>query len=581
MATAALVLRGGRPATLSKEAITRLDQVLPSNWSRANPVDIIGDAPPQRYVDALKILLDSSECDAVLFIQAPTAIVGSAEIARAMVPVLQATARPVLACFLGSDAVAEARRIFIEAGVPTYAGPEDAIDAFLQITRYRESQQVRVQTPESTSEEFVFQLSEARRLIDSPMSEGRYQLGEADAKSVLSAFGIPVVQTRVAKSTAEAEAMAAEIGFPVALKILSPDLVHKSDVGGVILDLENGVDLRRAADAMMKRLGQLLPTARLTGFTVQQMARRPGAHELIVGVATDPIFGPVILFGRGGTAVEVVKDRAIGLPPLNESLSRELIGRTRVAKLLAGYRGRPAADVRAICSVLSRVSQLLIEIPEVVELDINPLLADERGVLALDARMRLQAPAVSGVSRFAIRPYPRELEETIAVGSASLKLRPVRPEDVTEYNAFLSRLRQDPSGTSCFDMNESLMPVMAARHTQIDYNRQMALAAIDPGGQILGVVRALTSSDNTRANCSMAVLPALRDTDLGKILLSKIAAYCRAKGTAELAGFVRKDDRNLLQVAQESGCRLTDTGDPEMLEGRMKLQQAGMEALHS
>lgn len=578
MATDALVLRGGRLATLVKDTLAKLDSVLPANWSHANPVDIIGDAPPQRYVDALKVLLECPECDAILFIQAPTAIVSSSDVARAMVPVLKGSSKPVLSSFLGSDAVAEARKIFVESGIPTYTGPEDAVDAFLQITRYQESQQIRLQTPASACEEFVPDLSAARTLINAAMAEGRHQLGEAEAKAVLGAFGIPVVQTRVATSTAEAETLAEEIGFPVALKIMSPDLVHKSDVGGVVLDLENREQVRRTADSMMKRLEQLLPTARLAGFTVQQMARRPGAHELIVGVATDPIFGPVILFGQGGTAVEVIKDRAIALPPLNEMLARELIGRTRVAKLLAGYRGKPAADIKAICAVLNRISQLLIENPEVVELDINPLLASEKGVLALDARMRLQAPAAAGIARFAIRPYPRELEETISLGSFSVKLRPVRPEDAVPYSTFLSLLKDDAQGINCLNMKESLLPVVAARHTQIDYNRQMAFVVIDAAGAILGTVRALTDSDNSQANCSMAVAPSASGTDLGLILLKKIAAYCRGRGTAELVGFIRKADQNLLRIVKDSGCRLTETADPEMLEGRFKLQETSMEA---
>lgn len=573
MATDALVLRGGRLATLSKETIEKLDKVLPPNWSRANPVDIIGDAPPQRYVDALRILLDCSECDAVLFINAPTALVSSAEIARALAPLMKESTRTVLSCFLGRNAVGEARRIFTEAGIPTYPGPENAVDAYLQISRFHESQRTRLQTPASLPEDFTPDVKSIRPLIDAAILDGRYHLGEAQAKEILAAFGIPVVKTRVAKNAVEAEALAAEIGFPVALKILSPDLVHKSDIGGVVLDLESGIAVRQAAEAMLKRLEQLLPTARLHGFTVQQMARRPGAHELIVGVATDSVFGPVILFGQGGTAVEVIQDRAIALPPLNETLSRELIGRTRVARLLAGYRGRPAADLGAICSVLARISQMLIEVPEVAELDINPLLADEKGVLALDARMRLEVPRASGVLRFAIRPYPRELEETVTVGSMSLKVRPVRPEDASPYNAFLAALSQEGEGVRLLDMEESLLPVMAARHTQIDYNRQMAFVAIDAAGAIQGMVRAQTDSDNLKANCSMALLPSVRETDLGKILLKKMASYCRDRGTAELVGFIRKKNRELLQFARDAGCALIDIGDPARVEGRLKLQK--------
>lgn len=572
MTTDALVRGGGRMAALSDDTLDRLDKVLPDNWSRGNPVDIIGDAPPERYLDALRILLDSADCDAVLFIQAPTAIVDSGEVARSMAPVIQASSRAVLACWLGRQAVADARQVFLDAGIPTYDTPEDAVAAFLQITRYREGQQIRQETPASIPVEFEPDIAAARKVVDEAMRARRYQLGEADAKAILAAFGIPIVVTRVAADAAEAEKLAGEIGFPVALKILSPDVIHKSDMGGVVLDLENGPEVRHAAESMLHRLEQLLSTARLSGFTVQQMARRPGAHELIVGVANDPIFGPVILFGQGGTAVEVVKDRAIGLPPLNEALARELIGRTRVSRLLAGYRGRPAADIGAISRVLDQISQLVADLPEVVELDINPLLADEKGVLALDARMRLAEPAWPGVERLAIRPYPRELEETVTFGTQTLSLRPVRPEDAAQYTAFLSELGARASDLDRFDMSGG-RDSMTARHTQIDYNRQMALVAIDASGAIVGSVRVLADPDNLKAFCSMGIIPPARGRGLESLLLEKIVAYCRKRGTGEIRGFVRKDNAVALNMVQAAGCELLQTDDPAVVEARLKLRE--------
>jgi acetyltransferase len=417
MATDALVMRGGQMAQLSAGTATKLDRVLPATWSHANPVDIIGDAPPERYVAALEILLGCPEVDAILFIHAPSAIVSPPEIARAMAPLIQASSRTVLSCWLGRNAVAEARQIFINAGIPTYDGPEEAVDAFLQLTRYRESQWIRSEAVLPMSG-WDSQRATVRQIVAENMNAGRLQLGEAETKAILEAAGIPTVETRVASDPDDAERLAAELGCPVALKIRSPDLSHKSDVGGVVLDLETPADVRHAAAAMMKRLEQLLPTARLSGFTVQKMARRPGSHELIVGMATDPSFGPVILFGEGGMAVEVVRDRAIALPPLNDRLARELIGRTRVAKLLAGYRGRHAADIGAIASVLCRVSQLIAEVPELAELDINPLLADEKGVLALDARMRLTLRESSGVPASDLAPVRITTEPRVAVKPA-------------------------------------------------------------------------------------------------------------------------------------------------------------------
>lgn len=393
MATDALILAGGKLACLSADTLAQLDAVLPANWSRGNPVDIIGDAPPQRYVQALRILLQSDDCDALLFIHAPTALVPSLDIADAMLPVVQQTTKPVLACWLGRDAVARARRAFSDASIPTYGSPEDAVQAFLQIARYYQSQQVRSELPVATSTQPAPDAPKVRKIIDAAMAAKSYVMGEAETKAVLAAYGVPVVQTRLAATPTEAEQVAIQIGLPVALKIASPDLPHKSDVGGVVLNLEDAREVRRAADSMLRRLREQHPSARLNGFTVQQMIRRPMAQELIVGIATDPIFGPVLLFGQGGTAVEVIGDRAIGLPPLNLPLAREMIGRTRIAKLLAGYRDRPRADIDAVGQVLVRLSNLAMDFPEIAELDINPLLADERGAIALDARIRL-APSV-------------------------------------------------------------------------------------------------------------------------------------------------------------------------------------------
>ncbi len=571
MATDALVMGGGRLAGLSAGTLEKLNKVLPANWSHGNPVDIIGDAPPERYVDALKVLLESSDCDAILFIHAPSAIVDSLKIAQAMAPVIQASSRTVLTCWLGREAVANANRVFIDAGIPTYEAPEDAVRGLLQLTRYRESQLIRLETPSAVPSEYVPRLAAARALIANAMKAKRYQLGEAEAKTILSEFGIPTVQTRIASSPAEAEKLAAEIGCPVALKILSPDVIHKSDVGGVVLDLESPRAVRQAAEAMMKRLGQLLPTARLSGFTVQQMVRRPGAHELIVGVAADPSFGPVILFGQGGTAVEVVRDRAITLPPLNEALARELIGRTRVAKLLAGYRGHPAADIKALCSVLIQISQLLEALPEVAELDINPLVADENGVLALDARMRLAVPTAPGIGRFAIRPYPHELEEEVTLGAGRVKLRPVQPEDAAAYARYLAAL--GPQAEERIEIPGQILPKAAVRNTQIDYSRQMAFIATDAKGTILGSVRILTDPDNLRANASMGVLPAAREKGLDSVLINKMVAYCKAQGTAELYGKIRKSDRATQQIARKAGWEAVETSDPAFVEVRFNLQQ--------
>ena len=330
--------------------------------------------------------------DAVLFIHAPTAIVPSAEIAAAVVPLIKQASRNVLTCWLGGDAVRQARGYFRAAGIPTYDTPEEAVRAFVQIVQYRRNQDLLMEVPPSRSSGLRPRSREGAGRGTGALADGRTMLSEPEAKAVLAAYGIPVVDTRIATTVEQAAKIAADIGFPVALKILSPDVTHKSDVGGVVLDLENAAAVDAAAKRCANGCNSIGRTATLQGFTVQAMARRPNAHELIVGVTTDAVFGPIILFGQGGTAVEITADRAIGLPPLNMVLARELISRTRVSRLLPGYRGRPPADTTAISRTLIQLSHLIADIPEIVELDINPLLADDQGVLALDARMRV-APA--------------------------------------------------------------------------------------------------------------------------------------------------------------------------------------------
>ena len=389
MAMDALIGTEGRLASLSQETLRKLDTILPFNRSRDNPVDIMDDAPAERYVQTLQSLLGDPQSDAVLFIHAPTAIVPSAEIAAAVAPVVKASRRNVLACWLGGDAVRQARDAFAQAGIPTYDTPEEGVRTFTQMVQYRRNQNLLMEVPPSRSAEFVHDRDKAHAVVEGALADGRTLLSEPEANAVLAAYGVPVVDTRIAATAGEAVAVARAIGFPVALKIRSSDVVRKSDVGGVVLDLEISAAVEAAAKAMLARVRQYRPDARLEGFTVQTMVRRPNAHELVLGVTTDAVFGPVVIFGQGGTAVGAAADRAVALPPLNAVLARDLISRTHVSKLLAGYGGRPPADIGAVTRTLIQLAQLVADIPEIVEIDIDPLVADERGVLALDARMRV------------------------------------------------------------------------------------------------------------------------------------------------------------------------------------------------
>ncbi|MFO1188816.1 MAG: bifunctional acetate--CoA ligase family protein/GNAT family N-acetyltransferase [Alphaproteobacteria bacterium] len=579
LATDDLVIGGGRLATLSAPSMAALDAVLPATWSRGNPIDIIGDAQPDRYVAALDVVLADPEVDAVLAMYAPTAIAPPTEIARRIVPSLKASKKAVLTSWLGTDWVAPARRLFEEAGIASFESPHKAVGAFLHMTEYWRNQEALLETPAGTGIANPDRAL-AAAIVQRALAEGRRQLNEPEAKAVLAAYGVPVVETRIVGDAASARTVAMAMGFPVALKILSPDISHKSDVGGVALDLGSADEVVAAAEAMQSRVASLRPDARLAGFTVQRMARRPRAHELIVGAATDRLFGPVILFGQGGTAVEVVADKAVGLPPLNDVLARQLVDRTRVARLLRGYRDRPAADLPAIGHTLVAVSQLVCDLAEIVELDINPLLADDHGVVALDARITLAPAAKPGDSRLAIKPYPRELEETRTLTDGqAVVLRPIRPEDEPAHQAFFSRLDPADVRFRFFGMVRSLDHTQMARLTQIDYDREMAFVAMPAGkllagGETWGVVRVVADPDNYRAEFALIVRSDLTGKGLGYALLDKMVRYCRGRAMHEIVGIVLADNPRMLALAEALGFTRRRIGGDEF-EVRLGLADAG------
>ncbi len=578
MATDALTLHGAKLATLSEETLRKLDAVLPHTWSHGNPVDMIGDAPAKRYVEALQALLADEQSDAILFIHAPTAIVPSEEIARACAPVIQSARRNVLSCWLGGQGVEAARQVFSNAGIPTYPTPEQAVDAFLHMVAYRQNQQLLMEVPASEPTDFTPDTDAASAVIRSALDSGQTLLTEPQAKLVLAAYGVPVVQTRVATNADEAARMADEIGYPVAIKLLSPDVTHKSDVGGVVLDLETPDAVRTAARDIAHRLETRKPGARLEGYTVQSMVRRANAHELIVGATTDPLFGPVILFGQGGTAVEVIGDRAVALPPLNPVLARELVSRTRVSRLLAGYRDRPAAAMDAIYLALTQLSQLIADIPEIVEVDINPLYADEHGVIALDARMRVAPASTHGPERLAILPYPKALERPIALDDTPLLLRPIRPDDAERHRQYIASLSHEDCQLRFFHLIKELPRSELARATQIDYDRQMTFVAIrhddgasNGGDRIDGELQLVADPDNFRAEMAISVRTDLKGHGLGTLLMEEAVRYCRQRGLAQMIGQVRSDNVRMLALAHHFGFEVDPQPHDGILEIRLDL----------
>ncbi|EKE72130.1 bifunctional acetate--CoA ligase family protein/GNAT family N-acetyltransferase [Oceanibaculum indicum] len=559
LATDALIDFEGTLADLAPTTMAALDAALPATWSRGNPVDIIGDAPPARYAAALKALLADPNNDAVLVLNCPTAVADSTEVARAIIETAKESKRTLLTNWLGDPAAADARHLFTEQRIPTYHTPEQAVRGFMDLVRFRRNQALLMETPPSLPENFAPDRDRAGTILRAMLAEGRDWLSESEAKQVLAAYQVPVVPTRIARTPAEAATYAEEMAGPVALKILSPDITHKSDAGGVVLNLETPEETRQAAETMLATIRRRQPEARLEGFTVQPMIRRAHAHELIVGMVDDRQFGPVLLFGQGGTAVELLDDKALALPPLNMKLARETMEETRIIRLLRGYRDRPAADLDAIALTLIKISQLVCDFAEVAELDINPLLADEKGVIALDARIRVAQPARRGTARLAIRPYPQELEQQMVVRDGSrYAVRPIRPEDGPALQALFARLAPEDIRMRFFQPLKSLPLALAARLTQIDYDREMALIASpkEPPEQeeeISAVVRISCDPDNERAEYAILVRSDLKGRGIGYGLMKLIIAQAKQRGVREVFGDVLRENQPMLQLCRDLG----------------------------
>ena len=571
LATDALVERGGHLAELSPETIARLDAVLPATWSRGNPVDIIGDAPGARYAAALDILMEDPAADALLVMNCPTAVASSLEAAQTTAASFikknkdraSWKSKPVFTAWVGEASARQARVVFDETHLPTYNTPEQAVRGFMHLVHYRRNQVLLAETPSSIVDEAdngsaLPNRRMARKIITAALDEKREWLSEHEAKAVLAAYGIPIVET-LQVDTPEAAAKAASgIKGPVVLKIFSPDLTHKSDVGGVILGLEGEIEVLEAAREMLMRVRRLAPQADLQGFTVQSFCQRPYAQELILGAATDAQFGPVVLFGAGGTAVEVLSDKAIGLPPLNSTLAKALISETRVFRLLEGYRDRLPADMDALIAALVRLSDLVVDFAEIAEVDINPLLADAQGVIALDARVRVSPKTISASERLAIRPYPRELERRFALpDGVEIFLRPIRPEDEPLLQRMFDQLSPQDVRLRFFASLTELSHGFAARLTQIDYHREMAFVALrqfeDAEPEIWGVVRISADPDNERAEYAVLVRSDVKGRGLGVELMNRILDYARRRGLNEIWGDVLDHNRRMLELARELG----------------------------
>ncbi|HCW68243.1 MAG TPA: GNAT family N-acetyltransferase, partial [Thalassospira lucentensis] len=472
----------------------------------------------------------------------------------------------------------EARNMFYAAGIPTYRTPENAVAAFQHMVNYRKLQDLLMETPPSMPRDFTPQIDKARQIIHAAIHAGRDMLTEPEAKAVLECYGIPTVKTLAASSVEDAVKTADDIGYPVALKILSDDISHKSDIGGVALNLDSSDEVKNAATKMLRTVEKAFPTARVRGFTVQEMVKRSGARELIVGMTTDPIFGPVILFGHGGVEVEVVRDRAMALPPLNMKLARELVEGTRIYNLLKGYRDVPAVNLEDLYMTLVKLSQLVVHLGEVLELDMNPLLADKDGVIALDARIKVTPKVISDDKRLAIHPYPRHLKKELVLDDGTTYLlRPIKPEDEPAHYEFMSKLTPEDIHFRFFGSVRELPHSEMARQTQLDYDRDMAFLAIVPDGleqgQIHGMVQVVIDPNNEHAEYAVMVRSDIKGRGLGRVLMEQMIEFCRRKGTETFIGQVLPNNRRMLTLCEKLGFSRKYLADEEVFEVTLPLQR--------
>ena len=497
-------------AELRAETVEALNAKLPESWSRNNPVDVLGDATADRYMDAVEVCLEDDGIDAVLVILTPQAQTAPTEVAKGLCKLRKKTSKPILACWMGSVSVQRARDLFKKHNIPAYSTPEAAVRAFAALGTYHDSQQQLLQVPEPVRTSSAPELDNAKLIIENAMEDGRRILNQAESKAVLAAFHIPIAKSIPARSAQEAILVAQELGYPVAMKIDSPDITHKTDVGGVRLGLANGREVRNVYQELMNSIAAMRPDARLNGVVIEPMWKGKHGRELMIGVVRDEVFGPVVSFGLGGTLVEVFRDRAVALPPLTDYLVSSLINRTRAARLLKATRGAPGVDQEALKDMLLRVAEMACELPNIVEMDMNPVIASPDGVIAIDARI-IVAPyneAARPYEHMAIHPYPKELVQMndLADGTG-LTIRPIRPEDAHIEREFVNGLSERSRFFRfMYSLNE-ISPEALSRFTQIDYDREMALiGTVREDGQekLVGVARYYTLPDP--ASCEFAIV---------------------------------------------------------------------------
>ncbi len=567
-------------AALSEATVTGLSEVLPQSWSKDNPLDIVGDADPDRYRKTLAATLADDNVDGVLVILTPQGMSCPTEAAQAVIELAEDSDKPLVTCWMGEDKVKEARALFRTAGIPTFTTPEPAVEMFANISAFYRNQKLLMQTPTSLAYENPPHIESARLVIETALIEGRNVLNEMESKALLAAFRIPIASTVIARSPTEAMVLAEEIGMPVVMKVDSAQIIHKSDSGGVRLNLSNLTAVRAAYQEILEEVKKNRPDAQINGVAIEPMVIKPNGRELMVGVMRDKIFGPIITFGEGGSRMDGERDRAVALPPLNPYLAADLIRSTRISRVLGDFRGMPAVNMDALESVLLRVSEMVCELPWIQSLDINPLIVDENGAVAVDARITVSDVPVTAAryDHMAIHPYPSHLVHTwYTKDKTPVLIRPIRPEDATMEQEFVRKLSPESRYFRFMNTLRELTQAMTARLTQIDYDREMAFVAVTEVEGVeeeVGVCRYAINPDGESCEFAIVVSDAWAGKGLARKMMTTLIDTARHKGLKYMNGdFLSNNERMLKFVASIGFILSNDPEDNTIKHGVLSLQR--------
>jgi acetyltransferase len=566
-------------AQLGKETVDQLSKALPRHWSHADPVDILSDADADRYGAATEIVLADPEVDGVLVLLAPQALSDPDACAEAVIKVAANSTKPLLACWMGKELVKRGRARFDEAGIAHFISPEAGVEAFGYLACYRTNQKALLQAPAPLSRTRAPDVDSARMIIEHALSERRSTLSNVEAKAVLSAFRIPISPSINVTSAAEALVASQTVGLPVAMKINSAEIPHKTDVGGVRLNVREASGVRTAFREIMDNVLQSQPEASIQGVTVERMFSMHHAREVMIGISQDEVFGPVVNFGMGGTTIDIFADSNVALPPLNDFLSRSLIEGTLFSRYLRQFRHLPEVNMNKLLDVLMRISEISCELPEVKKLEINPLLIDDHGVIAADAHIDISSRH-TGTARYAhmaIHPYPHELVShwQLADGTDAI-VRPIRPEDALIEQAFVERLSSESKYFRFMQSMEKLTPVMLARFTQIDYDREMALIVVVGEGtedaHLLGVARYMTNPDRRSCEFALAVSDDVQRQGVGRELMRRLMTLARNRNIEVMEGEVLSNNAKMIALCSRLGFRIVRSAeDTDVVQVRRHL----------